>query len=394
MPRTYSFAICGAAILAGCVARVSAPIPRAGPFPFAVDSNFVETIAPGVNHRFIYSRTGPWAIHALVVDLRQCNAAVAVKGTDRAAGRIKTTTILDRLRATDSVVAGVNADFFSLATGTPVGALITHGNVITGPYTQPVLAFDSSGRASAFVLHVTGSAMIGGLRREIRGWNRADRSGLAYFDGNWGRTMDTSTSAIAIVLDGSVPARVRGIDTSPAGAPIPPHGGVLVAGRAADPTLRTALLALHAGDTVRVAIDLAPFHPMEVVGGRPMLTRDSVIVDEVDTEGQPSFKLRNPRTAAGISHDGRRLILVVVDGRQRGYSDGMTLRELANLMLALGARDAINLDGGGSSTMVTAYASSTGPLRIVNSPSDSLPNGQHYERAVGDALAIVRGCGS
>ena len=65
----------------------------------------------------------------------------------------------------------------------------------------------------------------------------------------------------------------------------------------------------------------------------------------------------------------------------------MTLRELADVMRALGARDAINLDGGGSTTMVYADTGNAPVLRIANRPSD--PAG---ERPVGDALAIVRGC--
>ena len=63
----------------------------------------------------------------------------------------------------------------------------------------------------------------------------------------------------------------------------------------------------------------------------------------------------------------------------------MTLREIADAMLALGANDAINLDGGGSTTM--GVANSAGVPSVVNRPSD--PSG---ERAVGNALAIVRGC--
>ena len=133
---------------------------------------------------------------------------------------------------------------------------------------------------------------------------------------------------------------------------------------------------------------LRPFHPLEAVGGRPVLARDSVISREVETEGQAGFATsRHPRTAVGIADNGRRLLLAVVDGRQKPYSDGMTLRELATLLLALGARDALNLDGGGSTAFVYADSDSARALRVANHPSD--PTG---ERAVGNALAIVRGC--
>ena len=274
----------------------------------------------------------------------------------------------------------------------PVGALISRGQVITGPYTQPVLAFDSSGAPHAGTFQVNGSVMLGGQRRDIHAWNRPDTSGLAFYDAAWGPMMDTATSIVEVVLDGRNPSRVVASDILKAGMPIPANGGVLVAGRRAPVALGAALLALQPGDTVRVTMSLAPFHPREAVGGRPMLVRDSVVVGEVDTEGQASFIARNPRTAVGIARGGTRLILAVIDGRQKGYSDGMTLRETANLMRALGARDAINLDGGGSSTLVYA-AGAHGALMVANTPSDSLPTGQHVERAVGDALAIVKGCG-
>lgn len=132
---------------------------------------------------------------------------------------------------------------------------------------------------------------------------------------------------------------------------------------------------------------LMPFHPLNAVGGRPLLVTDSTLDVAVDTAGRGPFGSRNPRTAAGIAHSGQRLIFVTVDGRE--YQDaGMTLREMGDLMLALGARDAINLDGGGSTTMVYADPDSAGRLRIANHPSD-----KGGERTVGDALAIVHACG-
>ena len=77
--------------------------------------------------------------------------------------------------------------------------------------------------------------------------------------------------------------------------------------------------------------------------------------------------VRHPRTAIGVSADGKTLIIVVIDGRQPGYSAGMTLPELGDLMIKLGARDAINLDGGGSSSLVYAPI---GGEQLMNKPSD------------------------
>ena len=77
----------------------------------------------------------------------------------------------------------------------------------------------------------------------------------------------------------------------------------------------------------------------------------------VDARVEPLF--RHPRTAAGLDAAGRTLTLVVIDGRQPGHSVGVTLPELADLLLARGVDDAINLDGGGSSVMVLGPALAT-----------------------------------
>lgn len=75
---------------------------------------------------------------------------------------------------------------------------------------------------------------------------------------------------------------------------------------------------------------------------------------------------RNPRTGLGVSQDGKRLVIMVIDGRQPGWSDGVTLSQLADLMIEFGSFDAINLDGGGSSSLVY----DDGTERIFNRPSD------------------------
>ena len=71
--------------------------------------------------------------------------------------------------------------------------------------------------------------------------------------------------------------------------------------------------------------------------------------------------MRHPRTAAGVTRDGRTLLLVVVDGRQPGWSIGATLPELASLLIEAGAWTALNLDGGGSTTMWRREPGGAGP---------------------------------
>jgi hypothetical protein len=119
-------------------------------------------------------------------------------------------------------------------------------------------------------------------------------------------------------------------------------------------------------------VDLDRLH--DAVSGRPILVRDGDIagdaLDAFDTANQ-----RQPRTAAGLADDRRTVVLVVVDGRQSS-SRGMTLYELARLLIELGAEDAINLDGGGSSEMFVRAAGG-----VVNVPSRG-----RWEVAVDEAL--------
>lgn len=117
----------------------------------------------------------------------------------------------------------------------------------------------------------------------------------------------------------------------------------------------------------------------EVVGGYPELLDSGHPVGDLAMSERPSFAgARNPRTAVGYDAAGGRLWLLVVDGRQAPHSVGMTLPELADLLEAVGATDAINLDGGGSSVIVVGG-------RALNHPSDATG-----ERAVVNAVALVR----
>ncbi len=111
---------------------------------------------------------------------------------------------------------------------------------------------------------------------------------------------------------------------------------------------------------------------LHAVGGGPTLLRNG----RMSLAWWPrSIGGRAPRTAAGLTWDGK-VLLVTIDGRSKG-SAGATIREEARYMAALGARDAMNLDGGGSSTMVLGS-------KVVNKPSDG------FERSVSNGLMIFK----
>lgn len=94
----------------------------------------------------------------------------------------------------------------------------------------------------------------------------------------------------------------------------------------------------------------------------------------------------HPRTAVAATADGARLWLIVIDGRQRNYSEGVTLAELAEIIRELGADMAINLDGGGSSTLVRA---GPGGPQILNAPIHT--NIAMRQRPVANHLGIYAG---
>lgn len=109
-----------------------------------------------------------------------------------------------------------------------------------------------------------------------------------------------------------------------------------------------------------------PTEPLwHVVPGFRMLLDDGRVVVQ-PAVAESSFGGVNPRTAVGVDRAGRTLWIVVVDGRQPGVSEGITLIELAALFQWLGAWDALNLDGGGSTTLVAEQ--DDGTHGVINTP--------------------------
>lgn len=113
------------------------------------------------------------------------------------------------------------------------------------------------------------------------------------------------------------------------------------------------------------------------ISGNIMLLKNGSPV--LDSGGEPQ-----PRTAIALDKKSRQLIVVVVDGRQKGYSEGATLEELVDVLISYGAYNAMNLDGGGSSTMV--IEGSNGQPILLNSPINNGIPGQ--QRPVANHLGV------
>ncbi|HVN15068.1 MAG TPA: phosphodiester glycosidase family protein [Anaerolineales bacterium] len=155
------------------------------------------------------------------------------------------------------------------------------------------------------------------------------------------------------------------------GDPVTPNGfaapdGDIYSHGVDNPNLEPTMYISRRGE---ITFDKAPGRIYNALSGDRML-----VLQGKPIEGLDASKL-NPRTAIGVNKNGRYVYLVVVDGRQPFYSEGATFKELAQLMADLGAYYAMNLDGGGSSTLV--IQGKDGAPQILNSPVDSyLPGRQ------------------
>ena len=365
--------------------------------------------------------TGPWRLHVLDIDPRRFDGRVApVLATDVVPGRETVTSIDARLHA----LAGINGGYFVIgdADGTPgdlAGISMIGGDLVSeavdGRTDLLLPRVDGGGaRIAALETDLSARASDGG-RRLVDGINR--RAGLIRSCGGDGGDLPTEQplhdvtctdpselirfttrfgpetapgSEVEAVLD----HRGRVLAQRGGPGPIPAGGSVLAGTGDAAEWLRAHA---RAGARVRVTEEITTAggrrlrdtgHALGVVNGGPRLLANGTPAIDATAEGfvhpdDPQFFYafgvrRNPRTLAGVTRDGH-LLLVAADGRAPGISVGLSFAEEAAVMRALGATDAVNLDGGGSTTLALGS-------RLVTRPSDATG-----ERPVGDAIVLLGG---
>jgi GH25 family lysozyme M1 (1,4-beta-N-acetylmuramidase)/uncharacterized protein YgiM (DUF1202 family) len=194
--------------------------------------------------------------------------------------------------------------------------------------------------------------------------------------------LDEFNMYVAINGDGFsyLPASASGdpaVTCSNGGDPVKVNGYAASRGTVYSPT-KTIQPTVYINARNQVNINVVPGKPFNAVSG------DRIVVKKGVTVTNLAAQTPNPRTAIGVNRNGRWLILMVVDGRQPHYSEGVTFPELAALLISYGVYTGVNMDGGGSSTMIIKGVD--GNARILNSPIDQNVPGK--ERAVANHLGL------
>lgn len=331
-----------------------------------------------------YKPFRPWAVHRVMTS-RGVAVAYSVQvpiSTGKAALRpalasntVESRNTVTAIATAARAYAALNGGFYA-PNGLPLGMLVIDGEWIKEPILgRTVLGIMDDGTlqmgnvrfAATITLPGAGTFTIDALNV---GHTNGDQAVL--YTRHWGATTNDKGQAKATRVMLSAAKEILAVDAEGRAMRIPDGGYVLsvVGPRAA------AVAKATVGGIAAIKLGTEPPWPnlRHAIGGGPRLVANGKVYITSATERFRSDVTQGaaPRSAVGILPNGD-AILVAVDGRQPDYSAGMTLNELALFMLRLGCRDAMNLDGGGSTTLVVQG-------HLVNRPSDG------YQRGVSNAL--------
>ena len=363
---------------------------------------------PGIEYAQVEHTIGedPVKINLLRLDLTKVRLNVRL-GMDQIVGTETTSSIATRHGA----VAAINAGFFRLDSsefaGTPAGVVMVDGELLSESRNNRIgIAINNKeNRTYVNFYHIRTQILAGfgidsgftfdGINRE------RNPDEIVLFTHRFADSTKTDGSGIEIVLsncesrDFSKWCKNAEIIEGKGNNPIPKNGLVISIGKNAIDKSNNILHFAKCTNKrplefdcylriVRKAADISDRNPFSALGfdditnGVPQLIKDGKI--DITWEQEKASRAfifnRHPRTAVAKLKDGK-FLMITVDGRQTGVSVGMTLQELAEYLLSLGAVEAMNLDGGGSTTMVLDG-------KVVNKPSD--PTG---ERKIGDAIVVT-----
>lgn len=322
---------------------------------------------------------GGWVnINAMRVDLTNPN--VDVKPLYPSTSLSKKEKLSTLAAAEKNLIGAVNADFFDPKSSSTLGQIIDNGELITtGTSNANMASLNISKDNLAFVeywkdygLTLTNPKMDLPITFKNKPYLDYDRAII--FDQSWAAKSYGNTLGKPIIEMLIVDNRVVSIVENGPPMDIPENGYVVSAVGKRLEDIRNNFMV---DDPVLLDYNVNLKDLDFSIGGGSLMVKNGQAVTSFTT----NIAGNHPRTAVGISQDRRQLIIITVDGRTSNFR-GVTQPELAKILIELGAYEAINLDGGGSTEMLVKNLGQTSP-KIVNTPSDG------GERRVHNGIGII-----
>lgn len=348
-------------------------------------------VGEGVEHIFEFHKDGPYLINVLIVDLTQPTIHLETeKGKDALFRGEK----VQEMAARESneghrVVAAINGDFYK-SNFRPVGIFVDEGMIFTGPHPYRA-AFLVDKNGTPFIETVSMRTVVktpsGEISVDTINPGESSPDSVELYTPPFGSSTNTDASHTEVELEmlnkEFIPnqpcqARIVAVKKDQGNTALAPGRLVLSASGTAKATVEQYCAP---GDVVTLLADIpqVPGPVVAAIGGVPkLLTKGKIEIDTQKEHINRNFATdKHPRTAVGFNEAKTKLYLVAVDGRQPLVSIGINLRSLAEYLRDLGAYEAINLDGGGSTTMWIRG-------EVTNKPSD-----QGGPRTVSNSLLVI-----
>ncbi len=343
-------------------------------------------VGMGIFYKHYMEYSKPWKIYVLEVDMNvPYNSIETIKAQDRLAGYEQTSSMARRRSYPGHIAVGaVNGDFYG-GTGIPINIQMRDGELLRRPGGPSVIGFSDQKIPMIARPTFTGKVIKNNLITPLSGVNETRGTDMmVLYNKFMGSTTGTNIYGTEVALrsltswyaNDTVVCVVTNKVSGVGGMAINDSIRVLSGNGSAGTWLSSNV---NIGDTLKLLMNLTPGikRIKEMIGGFPKIIYNGA--DYVDQgyleEGGPSHTYeRHPRTAIGFSRDSSKVYLVAVDGRSAA-SVGMTLHELADFMQRIGIYQAINLDGGGSTTFFVRDS-------VLNVTSDGV------ERSVANAVAV------
>lgn len=285
------------------------------------------------------------------------------------------------------VIGGINGDFYQLSNGVPIGIVMREGRLISNNSDGTgAIGFKADGSAVIGKPNVEIKALIGEGRYPISHLNKAQGDWGPYlYTSDFGPTTGSTEPSIEVVIDiksgdvklgGKVDGVVSAVYSNTKATPIGKNQMILSArnGKYGAPFINALFTGIPISFSFNIA-DPAWNGVQEAIGG------SNILISKGQMNPALSATNFNPTTAVGIKGNGE-VVFLEVDGRNDAHSMGMSSMDAARFLMEQGCVDALQMDGGGSST-ISARLPGNGSPSVLNKPSDGT------ERANANGLLIL-----